>query len=158
MDFTLSNARRFYSSMGNPTGVKGLTTARFTQKPLTLSLPRVTLIDFTCQWGTPQEWKGKRCASVRKSSAKGLSACFSSKTGWDGLWWSFKEAEVAYTWNTQTVSFFSWMLQDRIWHKQTKLWWSFWIHSFPIRIVWHWNRLPSSVVEAGSLGRFKNAL
>ena len=24
-DFTLSNARRFYSSMGNPTGVKGLT-------------------------------------------------------------------------------------------------------------------------------------
>ena len=23
-DFTLSNARRFYSSMGNPTGVKGL--------------------------------------------------------------------------------------------------------------------------------------
>ena len=31
-DFTLSNARRFYSSMGNPMGVKGLTTARFTQK------------------------------------------------------------------------------------------------------------------------------
>ena len=26
MDFTLSNARRFYSSMGNPLGVKGLTT------------------------------------------------------------------------------------------------------------------------------------
>ena len=25
IDFTLSNARRFYSSMGNPTGVKGLT-------------------------------------------------------------------------------------------------------------------------------------
>ena len=24
MDFTLSNARRFYSSMGNPLGVKGL--------------------------------------------------------------------------------------------------------------------------------------
>ena len=24
IDFTLSNARRFYSSMGNPTGVKGL--------------------------------------------------------------------------------------------------------------------------------------
>ena len=36
--------------MGNPTGVKGLTTARFTQKlcpRLTLSLPRVPLIDFT---------------------------------------------------------------------------------------------------------------
>ena len=32
IDFTLSNARRFYSSMGNPTGVKGLTTAGFTQK------------------------------------------------------------------------------------------------------------------------------
>ena len=26
IDFTLSNARRFYSSMGNPLGVKGLTT------------------------------------------------------------------------------------------------------------------------------------
>ena len=25
IDFTLSNARRFYSSMGNPLGVKGLT-------------------------------------------------------------------------------------------------------------------------------------
>ena len=25
IDFTLSNARRFYSSMGNPTGLKGLT-------------------------------------------------------------------------------------------------------------------------------------
>ena len=24
IDFTLSNARRFYSSMGNPSGVKGL--------------------------------------------------------------------------------------------------------------------------------------
>ena len=52
IDFTLSNTRRFYSSMGNPTRVKGLTTARFTQKLcphylLTLSLPRVPLIDFT---------------------------------------------------------------------------------------------------------------
>ena len=26
VDFTLSNARRFYSSMGNPLGLKGLTT------------------------------------------------------------------------------------------------------------------------------------
>ena len=26
MDFTLSNARRFYSSKGDPLGVKGLTT------------------------------------------------------------------------------------------------------------------------------------
>ena len=26
IDFTLSNARRFYSSVGNPTGVKGLST------------------------------------------------------------------------------------------------------------------------------------
>ena len=25
IDFTLSNARRFYSSMGNPSGLKGLT-------------------------------------------------------------------------------------------------------------------------------------
>ena len=49
IDFTLSNARRFYSSMGNPTGLKGLTTARFIQElsPLTLSLPIVPLIDFT---------------------------------------------------------------------------------------------------------------
>ena len=31
-------------------------------------------------------------------------------------------------------------------------------YSFPIRIVRHWNNLPGSVVEAGSLGRFKNAL
>ena len=28
IDFTLSNARRFYSSMGNPLGVKGLTTLK----------------------------------------------------------------------------------------------------------------------------------
>ena len=28
IDFTLSNARRFYLSMGNPTGLKGLTAAR----------------------------------------------------------------------------------------------------------------------------------
>ena len=27
IDFTLSNARRFYSSMENPLGVKGLTTS-----------------------------------------------------------------------------------------------------------------------------------
>ena len=27
-DFTLSNARRFYSSMGNPLAVKGLTTSK----------------------------------------------------------------------------------------------------------------------------------
>ena len=72
IDFTLSNARRFYSSMGNPTGVKGLTTARFTQKvktmsPLTLSLPRVTLIDFTL------------------SNARGFNSSMGNPTGVKGL-------------------------------------------------------------------------
>ena len=28
IDFTLSNARRFYSSIGNPLAVKGLTTSK----------------------------------------------------------------------------------------------------------------------------------
>ena len=31
-------------------------------------------------------------------------------------------------------------------------------YSFSIRIVRHWNSLPGSVVEAGSLSRFKSAL
>ena len=31
-------------------------------------------------------------------------------------------------------------------------------YSFPIRIVRDWNSLPGSMVEAGSLGRFKSAL
>ena len=31
-------------------------------------------------------------------------------------------------------------------------------YPFPIRIVRHWNSLPGFVVEAGSLGRFKDAL
>ena len=38
IDFTLSNARRFYSSKGNPLGVKGLKKL----SSLTFSLPRVT--------------------------------------------------------------------------------------------------------------------
>ena len=33
IDFTLSNARRFYSSMGNPSDMKGLTTSK-TMSPL----------------------------------------------------------------------------------------------------------------------------
>ena len=74
IDFTLSNARRFYLSMGNPTGVKGLTTARFTQKlvlsPLTLSLPRVPLIDFTLSnassMGNPTGVKGLKCHCDQK--------------------------------------------------------------------------------------------
>ena len=31
-------------------------------------------------------------------------------------------------------------------------------YSFPIPIVWDWNNLPGSIVEAGSLSRFKSAL
>ena len=31
-------------------------------------------------------------------------------------------------------------------------------YSFSIRIVWNWNSLPGSIVEAGSLSRFKSAL
>ena len=31
-------------------------------------------------------------------------------------------------------------------------------YSFPIRIVRDWNSLPGSIVEAGSLSRFKSAL
>ena len=34
IDFTLSNARRFHSSMGNPTGVKGLTHPHLKFRPL----------------------------------------------------------------------------------------------------------------------------
>ena len=44
VDFTLSNARRFYSSKGDPLGVKGLKKL----SPLTLSLPRVTLLILLC--------------------------------------------------------------------------------------------------------------
>ena len=40
-DFTLSNARRFYSSMGNPLTVKELTTEK-TMSPLTLNCRRQT--------------------------------------------------------------------------------------------------------------------
>ena len=36
IDFTLSNARRVYSSMGNPLAVKGLTTSK-TMSPLRVS-------------------------------------------------------------------------------------------------------------------------
>ena len=40
IDFTLSNARRFYSSMGNPLGVKGLTTSSpKTYVPIKASVP-----------------------------------------------------------------------------------------------------------------------
>ena len=59
IDFTLSHARRFYSSKGDPLGVKGLKKLSL----LTLSLPRVTLWillcltpdDFTRQKETPWE-------------------------------------------------------------------------------------------------------
>ena len=63
IDFTLSNARRFYSSKGNPSGVKGLKTL----SPLTLSLPRVTSYILLClanarqfysSKGNPREVKG----------------------------------------------------------------------------------------------------
>ena len=90
------------------------------------------------------------------------------------IWRTFKEAEVAHTRNTQTVSFFSRMIQDRIWYEQTKLWWSFEFtkcnstranHPYKLflkpakcnrpykyfSLIWivrHWNSLPSSVVEA----------
>ena len=44
IDFTLSRARRFYSSKGDPLGVKGLKKLSL----LTLSLPRVTLWILLC--------------------------------------------------------------------------------------------------------------
>ena len=37
IDFTLSNARRFYSSMGNPSDTEGLTTPKMS--PLTAQCP-----------------------------------------------------------------------------------------------------------------------
>ena len=50
IDLTLSNARRFYSSMGNPLAVKGLTTSK-TMSTLINALTAVgtlmTLKDFT---------------------------------------------------------------------------------------------------------------
>ena len=36
IDFTLSNARRFYSSTGNPLAVKGLTTSALTSHSINL--------------------------------------------------------------------------------------------------------------------------
>ena len=39
IDFTLSNARRFYSSMGNPTGVKGLNAPEGSMAAKTVELP-----------------------------------------------------------------------------------------------------------------------
>ena len=48
LDFTLSNARRFYSSMGNPLDRKGLPTSLSKMSPfLTLSCPIGTFVDFT---------------------------------------------------------------------------------------------------------------
>ena len=45
-DFTLSNARQFYSSMGNPLGWKGLTIpfGHSTQLPLVQGQPKQTLL------------------------------------------------------------------------------------------------------------------
>ena len=50
IDFTLSNARRFYSSMGNPTGVKGLRTCFHVpgkSLPSTQATNRVRLYEYT---------------------------------------------------------------------------------------------------------------
>ena len=45
IDFTLSNARRFYSSMGNPSGLKGLNTGKlflnFQANEMQLVLPGI---------------------------------------------------------------------------------------------------------------------
>ena len=43
IDFTLSNARRFYSSMGNPLDEKGLTTSK-TVSPLTGVMKRMIIM------------------------------------------------------------------------------------------------------------------
>ena len=65
IDFTLSNARRFYSSMGNPLGLKGLMTQKAKNYvPVNPLRPQsakwhlqillcLTPDDFTRQWGTP---------------------------------------------------------------------------------------------------------
>ena len=55
IDFTLSNARRFYSSKGNPLALKGLT-AQTTQNPkLALSSsPRIRHIPSKTKSVTPQ--------------------------------------------------------------------------------------------------------
>ena len=58
MDFTLSNTRRFYSSMGNPLAVEGLTTSKYSvptnkvkyyvpTNALTAIGALMTLMDFT---------------------------------------------------------------------------------------------------------------
>ena len=43
IDFTLSNARRFYSSMGNPSGLKGLNYCLFCKIYLTEAAERKTV-------------------------------------------------------------------------------------------------------------------
>ena len=69
IDFTLSNARQFYSSMGNPLGWKELTTWKAKNFVPVNPFPpecQITLIDFTLSnarrfylsMGNPLGWRG----------------------------------------------------------------------------------------------------
>ena len=75
MDFTLCNARRYYSSMGTPLAVKGLTTSKTPNVPinaLTAAGVHITLIDFTLSndrrfyssMGNPLAVKGLKLATL----------------------------------------------------------------------------------------------
>ena len=54
IDFTLSNARRFYSSMGNPLAVKGLTTSKTV--PLKREQNWVYFINWDIYFTLPSNW------------------------------------------------------------------------------------------------------
>ena len=84
VDFTLSNARPFYSSMGKPLSRKGLTTtsSKNSSSPfLTLSCPIGTFVDFTLSnarpfylsTGNPLGRKGFTTTSCKISSSPFLT-------------------------------------------------------------------------------------
>ena len=58
IDFTLSNARRFYLSMGNPLAVKGLLTTSKTMSPLINALTAVGALN--PMFDMPWQWKGEQ--------------------------------------------------------------------------------------------------
>ena len=81
IEFTLSNARRFYSSMGNPLDGKGLTTPKAVPiNPLTaeralralivFTLSNARRFKFTRQWGKPLDGRGLKKSLAWKNKMK----------------------------------------------------------------------------------------
>ena len=115
LDFTLSNARRFYSSMGKPSDTEGLTTP----KPSVSVSALMTLLDFTLSnarrfylsMGKPSDTEGlttpKPSVSVSAlmtlldftlSNARRFYSSMGKPSDTEGLmlWWkAYKHAEMA---------------------------------------------------------------